>query len=65
MSHWDSIRLHRMTLDIIMISDIIIIVVAHFLLATSLTVTHGLRLLPPSGLLLSVVAQQPDKREVW
>lgn len=41
MSHADSMRFHGMTLSIIIISNITVVVVAHFLLAASLTVRHG------------------------
>lgn len=42
MGHADPMRFHRMTLSIIIISNITIVVVADFLLAASLTVRHGL-----------------------
>lgn len=47
MSHPDPMGLHGMTLAVIIIPDITVIIVAHFLLAASLTVRHGLRPPPP------------------
>lgn len=42
MGHADSMRLHGMTLSIIIISNITVVVVADFFFAASLTVRHGL-----------------------